>query len=323
MKTIEEFQSFYQTELLATLNALEIKRKKAVNFVPLIVLGFVGIVLCGLGLGLGIGMGFPPIICGIGIAISLVLIIVFIVKLTKIKKAVKTRYKQDVIREIVAFLSKDLNYSPSSRISESDFDRSKIFLKSPDRYNGDDLVQGKIGETDVRFSELNAEYVTTDSKGRRSYHRIFKGVFFIADFNKNFIGETMVLEDTAESIFGKLGSWFQKMNISRPKLVKLEDPVFEKEFAVYGTDQVEARYILTPAMMSRIMDFKNKTGTVNLSFLHSNVYIAISVSKNLFEPPFFKSMLDTKLVKEYFNYLVLCLEIVEDLDLNTRIWSKD
>ena len=49
MKTLEEFQSFYETELLTTLNALEVERKKAVKFVPLIVLGFVVIGLCGLG----------------------------------------------------------------------------------------------------------------------------------------------------------------------------------------------------------------------------------------------------------------------------------
>ena len=36
---------------------------------------------------------------------------------------------------------------------------------------------------------------------------------------------------------------------SKRQLIKLEDPEFEKLFAVYGDDQIEARYILTPALM--------------------------------------------------------------------------
>ncbi|MDX2361766.1 MAG: DUF3137 domain-containing protein [Crocinitomicaceae bacterium] len=319
MKSLEEFQSFYQSDLTKTLNELELERKRAVKLVPLVVLGIIGLI----GGVVGFMSGIMPLLFIILAIASLVITIICIVKIVGIKKPMKAKYKEEVIREMIGFLSEDLNYSPSGFISEGEFKRSKIFLKSADRYTGDDLVEGNLGETSVRFSELKTEYYTTNSKGNRTYHILFKGIFFIADFNKHFIGETMVLVDTAESMFGKLGTMLQKMNVSRPKLVKLEDPTFEKEFAVYGTDQVEARYILTPAMMSRIVDFKKKTGKVSLSFLNSNVYIAIDVSKNLFEPPFYKSMLDFELVKEYFNYLVLCVDIVEDLDLNTRIWTKD
>lgn len=75
--------------------------------------------------------------------------------------------------------------------------------------------------------------------------------------------------------------------------------------------------------MARIMEFKRKSGKIHLSFMHSSVYIAINVRQNLFEPPFFKSMLDFDIVEEYFNYLILSVQIVEGLNLNTRIWSKE
>ena len=48
------------------------------------------------------------------------------------------------------------------------------------------------------------------------------------------------------------------MNFSRPPLVKLEDPEFEKHFVVSGEDQVEARYILSTCLMQRLTDFRNK-----------------------------------------------------------------
>lgn len=320
MKTSEEFKQFYESELTGTLGELEAERKRGTSLVTFLILT---ILICGGLCALPFVLGLPVAITIVAGVLMIVGIVIFSIKIHKIRKAIKLKYKEEVIKEMVHFVDPSLSYNATSFISQGEFSGSKIFIQGIDRYKGDDLVQGTIGKTDVRFSELHAEYYTRDKDGNKQYHTIFKGIFFIADFHKDFVGETMVLPDTAEKLFGKLGTMFQKMNISRPDLVKLENPEFEKAFAVYGTDQVEARYILTPALMERIMDFKKKSGKIHLSFLHSKVYIAISVNKNLFEPPFFKSMLHYGLVEDYFNYLILSVDIVEDLDLNTRIWSKD
>lgn len=57
------------------------------------------------------------------------------------------------------------------------------------------------------------------------------------------------------------------MNIQRDKL---EDPEFEKHFAVYSSDQVQAGYILSTSLMSRIVDFKEKSSRrIHLSFIGS------------------------------------------------------
>jgi hypothetical protein len=320
MKTVDDFKRYFSGELTPTLQSLEIERKKGVQMSLFIALS----VVAGIAIAIATALsGFHFVGYIVAGAVLLTGSIIFGMKLSRIKKDVKIHYKENVIKKIVDFVDPNLNYTATNYISQEEFGRSKIFLNDIDRYNGDDLVEGTIGKTAVRFSEVHSEYYTTDKDGKRNYHTTFKGIFFVADFNKDFIGETIVLPDTAEKLFGKLGSWFQKMNISRPKLIKLEDPVFEKAFAVYGTDQVEARYILTPALMERIMEFKKKSGKIYLSFLHSSVYIAIAVRKDLFEPPFYKSMLDFDIVEEYFNYLILSVQIVEDLNLNTRIWSKE
>ena len=320
MKTAEEFKQFYTHELSGTLNELEIERKKGTRLVTFLILT---IMMGSTLVALPAMMGWPPVIMIVAGLLMIGGIIFWSIKIYQVSTAIKLKFKGEVIGEMVKFISPELGYNAKGFVSQSEFVGSKIFIQGIDRYKGDDLVTGTIGKTDVRFSELHAEYVTKDSKGNRQYHTIFKGIFFIADFHKDFIGETVVVPDTAEKLFGKLGTMFQKMNISRADLVKMENPEFEKAFAVYGTDQVEARYILTPVLMERIMDFKRKSGKIGLSFLHSKVYIAISVSKNLFEPPFFKSMLRYELVEDYFNYLILSVNIVEDLDLNTRIWSKE
>ena len=106
--------------------------------------------------------------------------------------------------------------------------------------------------------------------------------------------------------------------------VELEDPEFESHFVVYGSDQIEARYILSTSLMARITDFKNKTGKkIFLSFIGSMVFVAVSYSRNLFEPKLFTTLLDFEPIRRYYEDLQLIIGIVDDLNLNTRIWSKE
>ena len=111
--------------------------------------------------------------------------------------------------------------------------------------------------------------------------------------------------------------------LKRDQLIKLEDPEFEKFFVVYGGDQIEARYILSTSLMKRITDFKKKTGEqIYLSFIRGRVYVAISRSENLFEPSVFKTLLAFSTIQKYFEDLELAIGIVDELNLNTRIWNK-
>lgn len=236
-------------------------------------------------------------------------------------------FKLRIIRRIVEFMDPSLEYWPTGHISDVEFNSSRIFGQYPDRMRGDDLVWGKIGLTPIKFSEVHAEHETqtTDRYGRRHrrYRTIFKGIFFMADFNKKFYGKTVVLPDTAERLFGGLGSLLQSLNRSRGELVKLDDPEFERHFVVYADDQIESRYVLSTSLMKRIVEFRKKTGKrLYLSFVGSQAFLAIAYRRSLFEPRVFSSITGFKHVREYFEDLQLALGIVEDLNLNTRIWTK-
>jgi hypothetical protein len=76
--------------------------------------------------------------------------------------------------------------------------------------------------------------------------------------------------------------------------------------------------------MERLLNFQQKTGTkIALSFVDSNVYIIIPRHGASFEPRYFSSIHGFKPIKKYFLDLRLAFGIVEDLNLNTRIWSKE
>lgn len=313
MATEESFRAFYDATLLPVLQEIETERKKVLN-------AFL------IHIGIGIGAGLPlfafvsPIV---GIVCVVAAAIVFFIRFGGKIGELKKRFKQEVVGKIVTFIHPDLAFDHTRFIPQSVYNKSKLYLSSISRYNGDDMVSGTVGKTTIRFSELHTQQVRKSGKNT-TVVTIFRGLFFVADFNKHFIGETFVLPDVAESTFGGLGTFFQKMNMSRPSLVKLEDIEFEKAFAVYGTDQIEARYILSTALMQRIVAFKKKTKCdVSMSFIDSSVFIGIPVGRDLFEAPMLSSMINYSMIAEYFSYLMLCIGIVEDLDLNTRIWSKE
>jgi hypothetical protein len=249
----------------------------------------------------------------------------------------RNTFKYRVMTRLVKLFHPSLNYYPHRAIAEQEYHLSMLFHNSPDpdRYRGEDYIEGVIDKTDIRLSELHTEYrqVTYDSKGRRREHwvTIFRGLFISADFHKHFHGVTLVLPDTEQSWLGGFGQWLQsisaKLGNQPGELVKMEDPEFERLFKVFSTDQVEARYILTPNMIRRIVEFRNRTKSqVRLSFIASRVFVAISTYHNYFEPPSLfapaDKLLDPSTLAQYFDELKFALAVVDELNLNTRIWTK-
>ena len=68
-------------------------------------------------------------------------------------------------------------------------------------------------------------------------------------------------------------------------MVILEDPIFGKRFKVYSSDQVEARYLVTPAFMERLYNLKTAFGSKNVkcSFYADTLMVSIATKKDLFE----------------------------------------
>jgi hypothetical protein len=235
-------------------------------------------------------------------------------------------FKYLVLGLLVRSLDEGLTYSAFHSITPAEFEESRLFPHYYDRFRGEDLVEGCLGQTRLKFSEVHAEYKSSDGKNQ-TWHTIFRGLFFVADFNKQFFGETVVLPDNLQAPLGRFGQTLQalgaKLTTQRGDLVKLEDPDFEREFVVYSTDQIEARYLLSNSLMRRILNFQRKTArSLYVSFAGGKIYVAVPCHKNMFEPSIFRSALSHAPLQEYLNDLRLMTGLVDEFDLNTRIWSK-
>ncbi len=227
-------------------------------------------------------------------------------------------YKQKIVKKAATHFFEGISYEPYYGLSESEFCNIELFNTTPDRYSSEDLFKGKKEKTTYNFSEVHAEYKTetrhTDKNGNTTtttnWHTIFRGVIFSADCNKNFSNTVLVKRDSLK-IFG---------NSSR---VKMEDPLFEELFDVYSNDDIEARYLITPAFMEQFIAIDKQLGGGIMAAFHNNeIIITIPFSENNFETSAWSSLLNPNKIKFEINLIYNLIQIVDTLDLNTRIWTK-
>jgi len=218
-------------------------------------------------------------------------------------------FKEKVIRKMIANVDERLDYYPLQSVDRFDLHFSQIFSHRVSIYEIEDLIKGTINKTKIKFFEIPS----------------MKLVFFVIDFNKNFKHNTIVVPFRNKNIVNKVFKGFLLRPYSDIKLANMDHPEFEKRFKVYGEDNIEAHYLLTPSLMERIIKLRQKfNNDICLSFRYSRMYIAISNDFNLFEAPHLWGNPDfLNLVKSYHYYLHNCLQIVNDLNLNVRVWGKE
>jgi len=324
MKAEIDLKTAYETQLKDKLKGLETTRKAILQGYFINIFLVIGLATANYFL---INTHPNEVLIIVSILASISAVIYFIYQTYTKKRNYRQQFKNQVVNELVMLINPEWQYAFDRYIGEDAYRGSGIFTTHYDRYAGDDFVAGKIERTDCQFSELHTEYkeVTYGSKGRRQerWVTIFKGLFMHADFNKEFAGTTYVLTDTAERLFGRVGQSLQKLS-SRGELVKLENPEFEKRFVVYGSDQVESRYILTPTMMEAMVKLSAEFSSgIQFSFVGSRVYCAMNFDSNLFEPNIFRSGVNFSDLSEMYNQFRIIHTLITELNLNTRIWTKE
>ena len=106
------------------------------------------------------------------------------------------------------------------------------------------------------------------------------------------------------------------------KEVNLEDVEFDKRFQVASEDQVEARYLVTPAFMDRLKGLQTGFGTekIKCAFFEDKIMFAISTNEDLFEVgDLFVPLSNSKQMTKFFNEITSILEMVDYFKLDQKI----
>lgn len=125
--------------------------------------------------------------------------------------------------------------------------RSMNLLPAPERSSYDDLFSG--ARSGAAFAMCDAHLEREEGSGKDSHWvTIFRGQLIRLTFPKRFQGVTVIARDAG---------WFNMLN--RPKglqRVGLGASQFERAFEVYSDDQVEARFLVHPAFMQKLLDME-------------------------------------------------------------------
>ncbi|WBQ13596.1 DUF3137 domain-containing protein [Hyphomonadaceae bacterium BL14] len=145
-----------------------------------------------------------------------------------------------------------LTYSPKPP-SPARFDAflSHGLITSSDRQSFEDHFAGETHGADFELYEAHLQQ-RRRSKDRTYYVTVFHGVLIRITFPRTIEGVTLVTRD--KGLFNGLEA-FSRRHLSGRKLerIGLVDLRFDRLFEVYGTDQVMARYLLTPSFMERLL----------------------------------------------------------------------
>jgi hypothetical protein len=155
-------------------------------------------------------------------------------------------FKHRVVASIVARVLPGASYDPDLALAGSVLDASGLFHDEI-AYRGDDLVRGTTGRTPFAMGDVHAGITR-----RGDLRSGFEGLLFHAEFNRSLVGRTVVLP---------AGQTPQALVLNRGLApVGLESPEFAALFSVYASDPIEARYVLTPNTMERLVDLARTVG---------------------------------------------------------------
>ncbi len=302
------FDAYWQKTLYPLLKSKETLRKKYVaRFWALILLAlFVlpTVAIATIGFNHHFGKNIDP-------GYIFIVLAVFVFLIQRPFKSYKKRMKNDTMQTFIDYF-KGFSYKQNDGLTESEIQDSLVFPDF-DTCKADDCFSGTFQGVKLRLCEQILKKIENTGKKRRE-RIVFQGIAIEFDMNKKFQGQTIVLKD--HGVFSR----FQKpQGLER---VGLEDPQFEKLFEVYSSNQIEARYILTPVFMERILTLKDlyKGKSVQLAFQNQKVLIAINTKQDMFEPySFFKTNLNKPKIDTVFEQFLTVFSIIDILKLAQKV----
>ncbi len=310
MEHLELFREHYKEILLPQLRVLDAQRKK------LIMKGILGAMvwLIAGGIGIFLMLEYAPKDYLIGWIVLICLLCGVFAVYTYIQtvsnRSYYRKFKQMVIEGIIKFIGPNLKYFPHRKIPVKLFLESGIFTKKPYRYKGDDMVAGNLSEEVViEGSELEVFYLNNDGS-KKKLDTLFKGMFIVADLGHKVTCDALIVpkKHTLEE--------YHQAGAKDLKEVDLGDEEFSQYFNVFSfcPDSVKEMMNVNPELKNILIEYKKEhpRNDIFVSIRGSRIYYAVSYDKELFEPKLYSSLIDRKVIEEYF----------EDLDGATSMIKK-
>ncbi len=236
------------------------------------------------------------------------------VMIARFRKFVLT-FKPRVVKLILDFIDDgllfgDLKYNPKGKIEPQKFLWSSLFVTRPAVYEGEDFIEGRIGDVEFEMCELKVQEY---SRVRQRLDDVFRGVFIRAKFFYPPKGALLILPrhelpQLSESVKAFVRNGGQAMD----GFIRHEE--FRKIYTIYGSRNTKVAELLPDELMDFILKYRKKSGEIYLSLIGKICYVAISNKKDILEPKLFQSNVSYELVREFYEDIDAALYMVMALD---------
>ena len=354
-KLENDFDEFYRATLLRNFMFLEPQRQKYLKqfFILLLIFGFSVFVTWVLWKKAAVyeSAGQETILSDVVLILffGLFFFVGFVLRLPM------NKYKRDTKKMVMPKLMNFFKHIQYCRecggVRESIIKKSDLFEGVENVYC-DDSFRGSHKGTKFQLSEQRVTTYVQTKNGQREV-TIFKGIFLLFELGKKFNGQTVVKDKKGQwwtyfflflggvffftlvvmniraFFFDGYGNWnFLIWSIvfcgtflyglfkNKYKKVYLEDVVFSKNWKVKATDQIEARYVLTPALMERMLKIKRMFygNSIHFAFFNNKVLIAVGTNKDMFETTaLFSSALNYQKVREVIAQFYSVFAIIDEM----------
>jgi hypothetical protein len=305
MKRLEEFRIYYNKTIYPELMRLERRRRRLLRLLLFSVLILGGVVVFQLYLRI--------------LVISLVLMIPVAVYMAyllfRIREFIRT-FKPNVMNLVLDFIDDGpnrgtLHYAPERMLEKDRFLSSRLFVTPAPFYEGEDYINGRVGEMNFELCELDVREI---SPVLNRLNTIFKGAFLYAIFPEETEG-TIAIWPREQRQFHTRSirefTWMGGKNVD----YEIMNNLFRQIFLTYATEDTHVAGILTEPMQEALVQYVDQTGKdIYVSFFDQEIYIAVTEEKDILEPYILRSNLSFELVREFFEDVNLLLQIVEEFD---------
>ena len=227
------------------------------------------------------------------------------------------RYKELYLKPYIESLG--FSYKMGALFQEKEVRASEIF-DGFDRFRADDLVCANVDGVDFMFCDIRLEKdIGTGIPFifKNNYATFFEGPFFVANFNKKICSDVFVFSNTT------LPPSELQHKLLGGREIPIDNADFNQNFTIYANDAMTVMYVLTPALMEKILSLKQLVKSdISLSFKQNKIYIAIARGADSFEPSLDQPILNARIANDIKADLDAMLQIVKILKLNEKIWTS-
>lgn len=213
-----------------------------------------------------------------------------------------------------------LTYTPEFQPGQG-FDRAVNHKMVPHfhRSQFEDLWSGEIASRPFSMHEANLKQRRQSGK-RTTYVTVFQGPIMTIGFDRAFHGTTLVERANKHRRFGFFGEK-DSVDLDGRTLAKVDmvHPEFEDEFTIYSTDQVEARYLVHPTYVERLIALEQAfAGKKVRTLFHAGELTVVLETKNMFESGGMDAARDREMVETCISQFMSMAELADSLNEPAR-----